>query len=421
MVSLSIPDTEKKTIQLSTESLEEEKKEKDKQKNDIFSITERYLVQRYEFRNNKVSNRIEQRTLFSDTEVYSEVKESNLYVELQKNHINISPQKLIALLKSDFVPEYDPFFSYFETLRIKSKGDFDPEKDYIKELCSFVKVTYPEEQELFYRHFKKHLVRSVACSLGRAFNKQCFVLVSPAQNIGKTSFFRFLIPKELHDYYSEELSIDKDGLITLTNNFMINIDELSILNKAEINTLKSYFSKDLIKVRLPYDAKATTIKRRANFFASTNKEDFLADETGSVRWVAFNIDHIHFNQETGGYTKVVNVDNVWLQAYLLFLNGYKYELNKNEIDENEQRNMRYFKQTAEMETLRKYARPAEENEPESDFYSTTEILENLQGRISQKLNLNNLGKALKMLGYERKSKRTSNQNYPSYGYYVIFV
>ena len=57
------------------------------------------------------------------------------------------------------------------------------------------------------------------------FNKQCFVLVGTGigadnQNIGKSTFTRFLCPPKLKQYYTEELSIDKDGIIALSENFM---------------------------------------------------------------------------------------------------------------------------------------------------------------------------------------------------------
>ena len=99
--------------------------------------------------------------------------------------------------------------------------------------------------------------------------------------------------------------IDKDARILLCKNFLINLDELSSLAKKEINTLKSYFSKDQINERLPYDRKNTILPRISSFIGSTNRDTFLDDETGSVRWLCFQITGINWN-----YRQEINIDLV---------------------------------------------------------------------------------------------------------------
>jgi predicted P-loop ATPase len=56
-------------------------------------------------------------------------------------------------------------------------------------------------------------------------------LFNTKQNSGKTSFLRFLIPTQLEKYYTEDIGIDKDGLISLCKSMIINIDELSVMSK----------------------------------------------------------------------------------------------------------------------------------------------------------------------------------------------
>ena len=94
---------------------------------------------------------------------------------------------LMALLKSKFVPKFDPLKSYLENL---PKWD-ESQPDYIEELANYVKS---KDQYWFNLQFKKMIVRSLACSLNiTAFNKQCFTLVGK-QNDGKSSFLRFICP-----------------------------------------------------------------------------------------------------------------------------------------------------------------------------------------------------------------------------------
>jgi predicted P-loop ATPase len=79
-------------------------------------------------------------------------------------------------------------------------------------------------------------------------NKQSLVLAS--SKFGKSSFLRFLIPPKLENYYTENISIDKDGIISICKNLICNLDELAVLSKSDVNTLKSFISKSSANIRL---------------------------------------------------------------------------------------------------------------------------------------------------------------------------
>ncbi|PLX07662.1 MAG: hypothetical protein C0596_09510 [Marinilabiliales bacterium] len=80
-----------------------------------------------------------------------------MFIQLQKDNINISLNHLIALLKSDFVKEYDVFKDYFENL-----PNWDGETDYIGKLASYLKS---QDSKRLSHHFKKWLVRAVRNSI----------------------------------------------------------------------------------------------------------------------------------------------------------------------------------------------------------------------------------------------------------------
>lgn len=374
-----------------------------KEKNDIFSIAERYLAEKYDLRRNTITFEVEISPKGENN--FEIISFEDIFKELRVAGINIRENFLKIILKSSFVPDFNPLLSYFESLNF-------PEKDYIKELCGFLEVGADPKE--FYNSFRKMLIRCVACALGEHFNKQCFVIVSPKQNIGKTSFIQWLCPPALKAYYTEEMSFDKDGLIALASNFIINLDELSTLARAEINTLKSYFSKDTIKVRLPYEPKATSVKRVANFFASTNNEDFLTDPTGSVRWVAFYTHSINFL-----YSQKIDVNAVWWQAYQAYKAGETGKLTQEEIAINETRNLQFTKISSEIELLQRFCEPTD-NEFLGEFLTVSEIQERLSQLSPIKTNVILLGKALQFLKYERTSKRIEGSKFPKYGYYIIF-
>lgn len=374
-----------------------------------FEKVEELINENFELRYNEVSNEIEYRRR-SETEAEFEVlNENNVYRFLQHDNVEFSMAKLTCLLRSDFVHRFNPFQSYFREL---PAWDTECDEDFIGKLSTYLPVKDPDRFRL---QFRKALVRVVACALNDAIiNKQSLILVHEVQNSGKTTFIRWLCPPALNKYIAENISTDKDSLIALSDNFMINMDELATLSRAEINTLKSMFSKETIKVRRPYDKTATSVPRRASFFGSTNKAEFLTDETGSVRWLCFELtDRINWD-----YKNDLNIDDIWRQAYSLYKSGFKYELTPDEIQANELANRQYQVTTPEIELIQKNYAPGTKEQHDA-FFQATDFLNNLTEKYpTSRLNLNNIGKALKILGFERTTKRSDK--YPVKGYYLRF-
>jgi predicted P-loop ATPase len=367
-----------------------------------FVLAQEYIKKHFVIRRNIVTQEYECRDI-NKTE-FESMNENNIFIKMQISGLNLSLNNLIALLKSDFIEVYNPFTEYFNNLPA-----WDGKTDYISFLTSFVKTA---DRERFDSHFKKWLVRVVACALvDGIFNKQAFILVHDKQNSGKSTFCRFLCPTALKNYIAENLSIDKDSRILLCRNLLINLDELSTLSKVEINALKSLFSKDKINERLPYDRRNSILPRRCSFIGSTNQVEFLNDETGSVRWLCFVIDEIDWS-----YSGKVNIDMVYAQAYHLFKNGFEYNLTQEEVKENDQYNKQFQIITSEKELINKFYYPGSKEKHEL-FWTATDILLNLAHLTEGKVKLSPviLGKALKMNSFDRV-KHTTEQ---IYGYYIF--
>lgn len=384
---------------------DQERKEKS-EGNTIFHQAEDYLLSKYNFRFNMIKHVFEF-TLVDDFQ-YKEINENSLFVELNKSGIKISLNNLKALLKSDFCPRYNPLQYYFENL--KEWNDNEP--DYISKLAGFVKC---EDQEAFSLNFKKWLVRAVKCSMVDGyFNKQALILVHPEHNSGKTTFMRFLCPPALSDYIAENINPEqKDSLIALATNFIINLDELKQLSRSDINIVKSWISLDKVNVRLPYESRASVVQRVCSFVGSTNMGEFLQDETGSVRWLCFkikSINHDYNNTITG--IKEINIDDVWSQAYSLFKSGFQAELTQEEVKQNEERNAQFNQLGPEMEMLPNFIEASDSLRGE--FMTSTEIHNYMQTWTVIKLNSVMVGRAMAFHGIP-KVKNSQTQRY---GYFV---
>ena len=365
--------------------------------NTIFDRIRKYLAKNYQLRFNEIALEFEIKTENGD---WTELNLNSLYIELTQAGINIAFNKLEILMRSHLITVFNPFENYFQNLE-KWDGE-----NHIQRLISFVKTT---DTEPFQIHFEKWLTRSVFCALKRGYiNKQCFVFYNTKQNSGKTSFLRFLIPPSLEKYYTEDIGVDKDGLIALCKNFIINIDELSVMSKTDVNILKAFISKNTVNARLPYDRKSSLMYRTSSFCGSTNRSDFLTDETGSVRWIIFEVLEIDF-----GYSKKININQVWAQAYhnAFERKNYNPELTAKDLIENEKRNEKFKQVSLEQEILITHF---EKSENKNDFLTATEIMLAMSNALGVRMNNVKIGKALTALNFER-IKHSKKQ---VYGYLI---
>lgn len=358
---------------------------KDPKKKTVYDYTIEYLFAKYDILYNEISHDFQ--ISIRGERQWEYLNLNSLIIELTRAGVDISTAKLEILIRSELIEKYNPIREYFGSLE-KWDGN-----DHIEKLASYVPLY---EHKVFVYHFKKWLVRAIKCALEPGyFNKQALIISHSGQSSGKSTWCRFLCPPELSEYMAEDINSDKDARIQLCRNFLYNLDELAVLSKNDVNALKAFFSKTFINERLPYDRKNTILPRICSFMGSTNMSSFLNDETGSVRWLCFELmGAIDF-----AYSKEMDIKDVWAQAHHLAYTdpNFNPELTVKDVNENEERNQRYTKMTTEQELVAKYY---EKSDQEKHFATATDIMVTLSClniRISQI----NLGRALSGFGFQK--------------------
>ena len=93
---------------------------------------------------------------------------------------------------------------------------------------------------------------------------------------------------------SEMNPSNKDNLGLLIDGGIVHLDELdsTSFNENYVSKLKAYLTTSQIKYRPPYGRVAGWYETRASFIGSTNREQFLVDETGSRRFFALYLSRI---------------------------------------------------------------------------------------------------------------------------------
>ena len=374
-------------------------------------LLERYLTKKYDLRINVIESVMESK--LKHEKQYSPVKDEAIVCELFEYGFTRFKDELRALMAAK-IPEYDPIKEYFDSL-----PKWDSTTDHIADLASFVQT---DDQAWFVRMYRKHLVRIVGQALNMIpFNKHCLTFVGK-QNDGKTSFWDFHAPPNLRKFYKKgyDFHSGKEGKISLVQNFLINLDELAQFDKKDLNNeFKSVLSEASVKYRILYKSVETAIPRRASFVASTNQKEFLTDETGNVRWIPFVVKSInHDNGGKNGYEGMINIDQVWGQAYELLKSGFHHQLTSDEQNQQEILNKPFFKLTYEMDIVDAYVVPATKLENGATFMTMASLAAYLSKVQEVKLNAVQLGRALAKSKFEKISSR--ELGYPCYGFYIKF-
>ena len=360
--------------------------------------TEIIVGDKWEFRRNVVTQSTDYRVRSNPNAPFEKVNYDSVTRYALHCGQNTSPDKIKSLLRSDFVPEYDPLKTYFLNL-----PKWDGKTDFISQLAGHILT---DDQEYFVSMFKKHLVRSVSQIMSLSVNRYVFVLVGEKQASGKSTFIRNLSPFKNGAYYTEsKVRDDKDGQFSFAENFIYNIEELSDMKNTDVNRLKAMISQAIIKERKPYAHDVEAVSRRCSFFGSTNNAQFLTD-TENTRWLCFNVISINWDY------KKIDINDVWAQAFALWSDeNFNDQLTPEENEHQSKQNKSYEVSDLGKELISKYLQKCQKFDKWSVFYTIADIVALLNNETLGAVKFNDriLGKNLTQLGFIQDRKKINGQ------------
>ena len=385
----------KKTVNFSiTDTTDED--DEDKPKPTQIDRLELFLSNKYVFRHNIVSGKLEFQYFGKKKwNVMNDFIENSMLRECLKGRIKTNLSSLRNLLYSDFCVLFNPFEDYFFNL-----PSYDEKTDYITELANTITTT---KQDLWQQCFKKWLVAMVGCVLDEKVINHTVIVFSGKQGLGKTTWVEKLVPKPLKEYlFSGTINPNnKDTLVQLSECMLINLDELENLNRSEIGSLKEIITKTQIRMRKAYGHNNETMPRRASFAGSVNTAQFLNDSTGSRRFLCFELEGIKYQHD-------VDINMAFSQALFLFKSGFRYWFDQEEIKSITENNEQYQLRSPEEELLLTWFEPIE-RENATLFLNASQIAAKLAEKAKININdgtINKIGKALKKHNFIRISTKT---------------
>ena len=323
---------------------------------------QRFLLERYEFRYNRLTGVTEYRPKGNSDAGFSPVDERNMngmIVDARLKGIVCWNHMVPTLVLSDKVEDYHPFHLYTDEL---PKWDGT---DRVTPLLLRV-----SDDALWLRGGRYWLRALTAQWMGierTHANTLVPVLVSSEQGLGKSTFCRSLLPDSLRAYYLDNLNLAPGASPEkkLVKSGLINLDEFDKVSEKRQPDLKNLLQIISVPVyrgkRLGY----ITEPRLASFIATTNSRQILSDPTGSRRFLCVEVTKMISNE-------CIDHKQLYAQLKQDVLNGERDYLNKEEEKEVQRRNKAYYRQSPLEDVFHACFRQPEPEE-EGQWFTAAEI------------------------------------------------
>ena len=233
---------------------------------------------------------------------------------------------------------------------------------------------------------------------------ECVHTLIGQQGCGKTVFVRRLLPPHLREYFLGHLNLANkfDKEMALTNNLLVNLDELDAIRPPQQASLKQALSVNKVNSRPIFGRTQEDRPRFASFVATTNNHHPLQDSTGSRRYICIRIPDGQLIDNTG------EIDYGQLYAQVVYeLQELKapYWFNNEEVIRIQQLNQEFMEQKDIAEIIMACFRKPKEGEVVKTMNST-EMLKIIQKEYPSVKNTHgtkvSIGTAMKELGFEHK-------------------
>ena len=179
-----------------------------------------------------------------------------------------------------------------------------------------------EDTEYNYQVFKLWMIGAVA----RIYKPGCkfdyTMILQGAQGLGKSTFLKFLALDDA--WFNDSLdSLDSDkSAQALMGSWIIELAELKSLARTAggVDSVKRFLSATQDKYRIPYERRSDVFLRQCVFAGTTNKSDFLQDETGNRRFLIIYTGTSKPKKDLFSKEAMEDIKNAWAQAVYIWKN-----------------------------------------------------------------------------------------------------
>ena len=364
---------------------------------------ELFLNENYVFRRNTLNGKVEYAVLPKADVFRPLTKEALNSIVIRAKREQIlekgSPKtEITEYVESEEVSEYNPAQAFLTTL---PKWDG---QNHIARI--FGRIPGISSEQLNYLTIWLRSAVAHWLQMDMLHGNECVPTFIGSQGCGKTTFVRRLLPPELREYYLDHLNLSNkfDKEMALTNNLIVNLDELEAIGVKQQSKLKQTLSVSKVNGRPIFGRTQQDRPRFASFVATTNNPHPLTDPTGSRRYICIQIPDGHLINNEG------DIDYLQLYAQVVYeLQELKapYWFSNDEVARIQQLNQDFMEQKDLGEMFVACFRHPEEGEVPKTMNCDQMIVvmqksyPSLTNTIGNKVRL---GKTIKALGFKHRER-----------------
>ena len=305
-----------------------------------------FLQEEYAFRRNLLSGKIEfcerkdAESINYRTLAREDMNSIVLAAEEAMPEVKGLRQRVEMFIFSRMTPDYDPIREWLQALpEWNQKNHVDALLDRLPGLRA--------EQRYWLHVWLRSMVAHWLGADELHANELVPTIIGP-QGCGKSTFCRLLLPEHLREYFLDHVNLANkfDKEMALTNNLIVNVDELDQVRRSQQAELKQLLSKSRVNGRPIYGRAQDDRRRYASFVATTNNLHPLHDPTGSRRFLCIEIPYgkLIDNQSP------IDYEQLYAQLLCEFRGGERYWLTEEETRGLQRANAPY-QSTLDMERM----------------------------------------------------------------------
>ena len=314
-------------------------------------VIEQFLNENYRFRRNVLNGKVEFAILPKETgaDLSGASNEAELVyrplTQAALNSIVIRAKReqvlekgnpkteITEYVQSEEVPEYNPVQEFLNSL---------PQWDGQNHIARiFGRIPGITSEQLNYLTIWLRSAVAHWMQMDMLHGNECVPTLIGSQGCGKTTFVRRLLPQHLRQYYLDHLNLSNkfDKEMALTNNLLVNLDELDAIRPAQQSSLKQTLSVSKVNGRPIFGRAQEDRTRFASFVATTNNRHPLKDATGSRRYICILIPDGQMIDNTGD----IDYGQLYAQVmYELLEQKAPYWFNNDEVARIQQLNQEFM-------------------------------------------------------------------------------
>lgn len=259
-------------------------------------LVEQFLNENYKFRHNELSGKVEFIVINPDMQndsaseepkfrALTEIAMNSLLrrVEMALPDVGNPKHHVEMFVYSEDIPVFNPAKEIFHNL---------PDWDGSNHIANFFnRIPGLSAEQLYWLSVWFRSVGAHWLEMDSEHGNECVPTLIGAQGCGKSTFLRRILPPELREYFLDHVNLSNknDKNMALTNNLIVNLDEMDQIKPAQHAELKQMLSKVRVNGRPIYGRVQEDRTRYASFVATTNNPHPLNDPTGSRRYICISI------------------------------------------------------------------------------------------------------------------------------------